>query len=98
VELVNLGISAYGRLAKIRLSPRAAAAESHLAARTSRAVYFGHSHGLLDTPVYDFDALGPGHRLTGPAVIEQRFSTVLVLPGHVANMDSYGNIIMEVPQ
>ncbi len=98
VELVNLGVSAYGRLAKIRLSPRATAAESQLAARTSRAVYFGHSHGLLDTPIYDFDTLAPGHRLTGPAVIEQRFSTVLVLPGHVASMDIYGNIIMEVPQ
>lgn len=98
VELVNLGVSAYGRLAKVQLMPRAETAAGEPSKKSSRDVYFGRQHGLCDTPIYDFDALAPGHSLTGPAVIEQRFSTVLVLPGHVARMDSYGNIIMEVPQ
>ncbi len=98
VELVNLGVSAFGRLAKVQLMPRAATGSGEPPKKSSRKVYFGRQHGLRDTPIYDFDALAPGHTLTGPAVIEQRFSTVLVLPGHVARMDGYGNILMEVPR
>ena len=107
MELVALGVSAYGRLAKLKLSRLAAgaaaapahgASEANPRARSRRPVYFGTRHGLCDTPIYDFDTLVPGHRLSGPAVIEQRFSTVLVLPGHQARMDDYGNILMEVPQ
>ncbi len=98
LELVNLGVSAYGRLAKVQLMPRTSTATGAPARRSSRKIYLGRKHGLQDTPIYDFDTLAPGHTLTGPAVIEQRFTTVLVLPGHAARMDSYGNILMEVPR
>lgn len=103
VELVNLGVSAYGRLARLRLAPheertRPADRGETRPSQTLRQVYFGRAHGLRETPIYDFDALQPGQLVPGPAVIEQRFSTVLVLPGHVARMDSYGNILIEVPR
>jgi N-methylhydantoinase A len=97
MELVALGVSAYGRLAKLRL-PRRPSGAGAAEPRSRRPVYFGAKHGLCDTPVYDFDALAPGHSLAGPAVVEQRFSTVLVLPGHQARVDGYGNILMEVPR
>ncbi len=51
---------------------------------------------MIETPVYDFAALHPDETIIGPAIIEQRFATVLVLPGHVARVDRYGNILMEV--
>ena len=99
VELVNLGVSAYGRLAKISLSAlEQGRGKEAPGGGATRRVYFGRKHGLCKTPIHDFDALAPGQSVTGPAVIEQRFSTVLVLPGHVARMDAYGNILMEVPQ
>lgn len=98
VELVNLGVSAYGRLARLRLAPRESPAAGVSSSRGSRKAYFGPKHGLCETPIHDFDALASGQSITGPAVIEQRFSTVLVLPGHVARMDAYGNILMEVPR
>lgn len=96
VELVALGVSAYGRLARLRMPRSAAKAGAGPEARARHPVYFGAKHGLCDTPIYDFDALAPGHSLSGPAVIEQRFSTVLVLPGHQARVDEYGNILMEM--
>jgi len=98
VELVNLGVSAHGRLAKMQLKPQARAAASEPRARSMRSVYFGRVHGARNTPVYDYDGLAPGFEAIGPAVIEQRFSTILVQPGHIARMDAYGNIIMEVPR
>jgi len=96
VELVNLGVTAYGRLPKLALqrhAPRGAAG----AVPASRPVYFG-GLGRVATPIFDFDALEPGWAIAGPAVIEQRFSTILVLPRHAARMDEYGNILMEVRQ
>ena len=97
VELVNLGVSAYGRLAKVNLAAQTVDTGVKAVA-ASRQVYFGRKHGALATPIHAFAALAPGQVIAGPAVIEQRFSTVLVLPGHVARMDDYGNILMEVGQ
>jgi len=53
---------------------------------------------MLDTPVYADASLVPGHAVDGPAVIEQRFSTILVLPGHRAALDARGNVSIEVPR
>lgn len=92
VEFVNVGVTAYGRLNKIALAKRAAASGAPVTA--TREAYFG-GYGVVKTPVIDFDTLSPGWEITGPAVIEQRFSTILVMPGHVARMDDYGNILME---
>jgi N-methylhydantoinase A len=97
VELVALGVSAYGRLDRLSL-PRRAPCGGNPAPRAHRPVYFGSQQGLCDTPIYDFDALVQGQQLAGPAVVEQRFSTVLVLPGHRARVDEFGSILMEVPQ
>lgn len=48
--------------------------------------------GPADARVYDFDRLLPGARLTGPALIERRDTTVLVPAGFGARMDVYRNI------
>lgn len=96
VELINLGVTAYGRLPKLALPAHNGRAGAVAAGGSSRRVYFGRATGVLDTPVYDFPALPSEWTITGPAVVEQRFSTVLVLPGHIARMDRYGNILMEV--
>ncbi|MBR8745441.1 hydantoinase/oxoprolinase family protein, partial [Nocardiopsis sp. MG754419] len=42
--------------------------------------------------VHDRDALGAGHRLSGPAVIVQDDSTVLVPPGWSAEVDPSGHL------
>jgi len=97
VELVNLGVTAYGRLPKLELAAAAPVSATRAQSASSRAVYFGRAAGAIDTPIYDFAALAPEHAISGPAIVEQRFSTVLILPGHVARMDRYGNILIEVP-
>jgi len=46
--------------------------------------------GSAATPVYDYAALGPGHEIGGPAVVEAADTTVLIEPGWRARMDDYG--------
>jgi N-methylhydantoinase A len=48
--------------------------------------------GPLEARVYAFERLCPGTRLTGPALVERRDTTVLVPPGFGARMDAYRNI------
>jgi N-methylhydantoinase A len=50
--------------------------------------------GLQATPVYDYAALGPGHELHGPAVVEAADTTILLEPGWHGRLDEYGFFTM----
>jgi N-methylhydantoinase A len=54
-----------------------------------RPVHFGHD--FVDTPVYDGPALGPGAAITGPALIEEPFTVVVVAPGSSLTLDEHGS-------
>ena len=45
-------------------------------------------------PIYDRAALRPGHRFNGPAVVTEFDSTTVVLPGYLAEVDEYFNILI----
>ena len=63
---------------------RASAAHAPARARdgeSTRPVYFGKAGGLVETSVYERDALPAGFEGAGPAVIEEYGSTTLVLAG-----------------
>lgn len=49
----------------------------------------------LTTPVYSWEKLRPGHRVTGPAIIEGEFTNYAVPVGKVFTVDSLGNGVME---
>ncbi|MGH7322022.1 MAG: hydantoinase/oxoprolinase family protein [Candidatus Rokuibacteriota bacterium] len=59
-----------------------------------RVVDFAADGGVLDCPVYDRARLAAGHRLAGPAVIEQFDSTTLVHPGQDARVDELGFLVI----
>jgi N-methylhydantoinase A len=46
------------------------------------------------TPIYDRAALRPGNRFAGPAIVTEFDSTTVVLPGYVADVDRYSNILI----
>jgi N-methylhydantoinase A/oxoprolinase/acetone carboxylase beta subunit len=43
--------------------------------------------------VYDRYALGPGARLAGPAIVEERESTTVVGPGAMVSVDAHRTLI-----
>ena len=65
------------------------------ALRSRRPAWFGGR--FEDTPVYDGDKIGHGHRIEGPAVVEERFTTLLIPPGQVAEVDWNGNYVVSLP-
>ncbi|MBI4277062.1 MAG: hydantoinase/oxoprolinase family protein [Armatimonadetes bacterium] len=65
------------------------------AKRGRRPVYFPGA-GYVDTAVYDRYQLATGFYGRGPAVVEERESTVLVYPGDRFRIDPYMNLIIEL--
>jgi N-methylhydantoinase A len=46
------------------------------------------------TRIYDRGALRPGNRFAGPAIVTEFDSTTVVLPGYLAEVDRYSNILI----
>jgi N-methylhydantoinase A len=59
-----------------------------------RPVYF--DNGFIDTPTFARAHLLAGNRIEGPALIEEHASTTVVLPGAVAQVDEFGNLVIAV--
>ena len=62
----------------------------------ARRAYFPELDGYQATPVYDRYNLGPGAELRGPAIVEERESTVVIGPRGVARVDDVLNLIVEL--
>ncbi|MBL8697656.1 MAG: hydantoinase/oxoprolinase family protein [Alphaproteobacteria bacterium] len=74
----------------------AAAGDGREARKGSRPVFFDEVQDFVDTPVYDHHRLVPGVGIAGPAIVEQRESTVVVGPRATARLDARGNLIMQI--
>lgn len=61
-----------------------------------RPAYFAEYGDFRPTPVYDRYALSPGAVIEGPAVIEERESTVVLGPRAVARVDDRLNLVGEL--
>jgi N-methylhydantoinase A len=62
-----------------------------------RPAYFPETSGYIDCPVYDRYQLAPGMMLRGPAIIEERESTVVIGPGARVEVDTYQNVVIWLP-
>lgn len=59
-----------------------------------RPVYFGDD-GYVDTPVYDRTFLKQGFTAKGPAIVEERESTLVVPPDFSLTLHPSGNLILD---
>ena len=57
-----------------------------------QAFFAGRWH---DTPVYQRDALSPGSRVDGPAILTEATGTTVVDPGWQATVDGHGNLVLK---
>jgi N-methylhydantoinase A len=94
-ELVNIRLTATGKIHKPQLRGLAAQPADRLPApRTRRQVYFSDCGGFLDCPVYLRYQLGSGATLNGPAIVEEMDATTLISPGYRASVDVHGNLLI----
>ncbi|WP_138378890.1 hydantoinase/oxoprolinase family protein [Luteithermobacter gelatinilyticus] len=93
IELVNLRVTVLGRAANVKAglieigdgNPEAAIV------RTTRVWMDNEEKEAI---IYDRGKLKAKDRIMGPAIITEMDSTTLVLSEHVADIDTYGNILI----
>jgi N-methylhydantoinase A len=81
---------------KSRLGADRPKGKGSLAEKGRRPVYVHAAGGLVDLPVYDGRSISSGASIAGPAIIEEETTTILLLPGHIAEMDRQGNYLVTV--
>lgn len=91
IDIVNFKVTGVGEIAKPALTPVEAVQPGAAVAAATRPAYFGR-HGTLEAAVYRRSDLQPGTRVEGPAIFEERTSTVVLYPGQTAEVDAYLNL------
>jgi len=81
---------------KLRSATTKGAHNLTAALRGSRPIYLPESKGYIDVPVYDHDHLPAGAQFSGPAIVEQKESTSVIIPGSRVRVDDHLNLIIEI--
>jgi len=91
VEIVAMRLTAVAPAPSLPATPRPSLTGD--ARIGERSVWFKET-GRVTTPVYDRARLGAGTTLTGPALLEQMDSTIVVPPGTRMRVADGGDIVM----
>jgi len=95
VEIVNLQVTAVGEIPKPQFHETAAPERSQPPSpHEMRTVYFSPSEPT-EGPVYRRPMLAPGSVIDGPAIIEEKTSTIVLYPGQRGRIDGYLNVEIE---
>lgn len=96
IETITWRVRASGRNLPLDLKTHVPSGSHNAAVRCMRRVYFGPEHGHVECPVYDRYGLAAGARGDGPALMEERETTVVVGPGAKWTVDEYNNLLVEL--
>ena len=97
VEIINWRVISSSPAPQVRLQVSGVAQSGTSPARKgSRKAYFPELGGYSETPVYDRYSLLPGADFNGPAIVEERESTVIVGPECRFHIDEQLNLIVEL--
>ncbi len=94
-ELINIRVSARAQVPGPGLTFHAGDAGA-AEPKATRKVYFPENGDYVETPVYDRAALPAGEGLSGPAIVEESESTLVVGPNATIRVDEGGNIIVDL--
>ena len=96
-EMINLRLAAYGKVVKpARKSMKETSADVSGFVKGKRDVFFEEKLGYVPTTIYDGDRMTAGNIVDGPAVIEQRTTTVVVPPDARLEVTGYGDYLMKL--
>ncbi|MBM9462292.1 hydantoinase/oxoprolinase family protein [Aeromicrobium sp. YIM 150415] len=97
VEVVTFRLEAHGVAPRVEMT-RSEADGGGIAEAVvdTRETCFDPDRGYEPVTVYDRGRLGVGHRIVGPAIIEQMDTTTVLLPGDVCVVDELRNLVIEI--
>lgn len=95
IEALNWRVVVQGPTPSVSIKPGAKGSALNHEPKSEREVYFEEYRDFQPTPVYDRAALTPGASISGPAVIEERESTMVIVPGFNLRVDSHLNLVIQ---
>ena len=95
LEIINWRVVASGPRPEINWRLPGDASDRGNPSKETRRAYFPECGGFVETAVYDRYALKSGMSLTGPAIVEERESTLIVGARGRARVDERLNVIVE---
>ena len=96
VNLVNIRMTAIGTTEKPELRDDAPRGGVDATRKGQRSIFLPTQMAFATVDIYDGDAMGYGHALDGPAIIEQRNTTILVPPDHHMTCDVLGSFLLSL--
>lgn len=76
--------------------PAAAVRPERTLLRRRRSAYFPETGGFSEVEVFDRDSLQEGQTISGPAIIEERESTTVILRGDRARIGPGGHLVIDI--
>ncbi|MFI5419957.1 MAG: hydantoinase/oxoprolinase family protein [Nitrososphaerales archaeon] len=97
IECVNWKLVAVGIVPKVSLEKKSGHGKSGTqhATKGTRVVQLPDADELVEATIYDRYRLTEGDSFFGPAIVEEKESTCVVLPGQRVTIDHYANLIIE---
>lgn len=93
LEMVNLRAKAEGIVEKLKLKEMPYMGEDAASAiKANRKICY--DKGFISVPIYDGNRMGYGHRVAGPAIIEEPTTTIFVTPDYQLTCDKYSNYLI----
>jgi N-methylhydantoinase A len=97
LEIINWRVTSSSPSPQVRLQVTGdEQTVAQTARKGSRAAYVPELGGFHDIPVYNRYGLMPGTSFTGPAIVEERESTVIVGPDCCFRIDEQRNLLVEL--
>ena len=96
LDVVSWRVVAEGPRPVLRAPDIEAGGAAGEALKGRRAVYMPEFDGFAEVPVYDRYRLAPGDAFAGPAIVEERESTVVLGPDARARIDDALNLIADL--
>ena len=92
VELIQFHLVAIAKIEKPKLEKRLKTGKKTKDAIKSRRKVDFDQLGDRVSDIYDFDLLEPKMTFTGPAIVEDASTTVVIFPGQKCTVDDYANL------
>lgn len=97
MRLLRIGVEAVGVIPKPPLPVLEPVwSDTEPAPIGARPIFWPEASEWVETPIYDGATMRAGHRVLGPAVIEHPGTAIVVPAGTVAQVDRFGNTVLDL--
>jgi N-methylhydantoinase A len=95
VEIINVRLQAIGATDRPTYrSDEKAGTDAAAALKGRRSVYIPERNAFAEVPVYDGHRMRCGHRIEGPAMVEQLTTAIVISDGYDCVVDALGSFVL----